>query len=393
MALTGFGFVVGGETEDGTYELYSIPTTWIRPDHSDGPYSKFYIVNPANPSTWTSTEPLTSDQVAFAYFPNPSDPMAALAPARAVSRAVTIDDHIQNSQSMFFENGVFPSVVVTVGSNPHPDVPAGVRPRLTANQRRQVYAAIRKVSGGVSNYGTPAIVDGLIEKIERLSATQNEMGWEKSEQTVKQRIMSAFGVHPFILGENIPGSYAQAYIVQELFYKKVNTYLNLLSTMLTDFLNPFVDDNIEIWYDECVAKDPSMEKAMWEGARNRDDVTQNEFRAFMGLPPDEDRKEAVINKSSIQTVAALAAQVGAGSLKPEQGVAILEGMGLETELAKKIIGKGPPKQLPGQSPQGAPSEQAPPNEGLEQAFKVYEEALKELRMSPEEHSIRLLESV
>ena len=38
LLLTGWGYIVGGQTDDG-FELYSLPTTWIRPDHSKGPFS------------------------------------------------------------------------------------------------------------------------------------------------------------------------------------------------------------------------------------------------------------------------------------------------------------------------------------------------------------------
>jgi hypothetical protein len=198
---------------------------------------------------------------------------------------------------------------------------------------------------GVANYGNPAIIDGMIEKIERLSATQNEIGWEKSEKTVRTRILSAFGVHPFILGEEMAGSYAQAYIVQELFNKRVNVFLSMLSTLMTNFVPKLIEggekEKLVIWYEQAKATDPSMEKSLWEGARGREDVSQNEFRAFMNLPPDEDKNEAQIDKASIQAITGIAAQVKAGGLEVEQGIAILEGLGLSKELATAIAGEGP----------------------------------------------------
>ena len=412
LCLTGWAFVVHGEGKDGTQEFYSLPTTWIRPDHSKGAFAEFKIVNPNNPASEADAKPISGKHVAFAHLPNPSNPMSALSPAQSQSPALKIDDYIQSSQQAFFENGIFPSVIITMGSNPHPDAPGGTagRPRLTAQQRRQVYAAIRKVSGGIANYGNPAIVDGLIEKIDRLSATQNEMGWEKSENKVRTRILSAFGVHPFILGEEMAGSYAQAYIVQDRFHKKVNTFLDMLGICMTNFADALLNDKEKaakpgkvaeeknkflIWWEECKAVDPSMEKSTWEGARNREDVTQNEFRAYMGLPPDEDSNQAVLNKSTIQAIAGVAEKVQAGAILVDQAVAILEGLGVPTDLAERIAGPEPPEpepQPPGLPPAvpGAPPAQpgmpaavgtVPPKPGKPKKPQKPEEQLQEAQQN------------
>ena len=342
ICLTGWTFVVAGESEDGSrVEFFSVPTTWVHPDHTEGPFSKFRIINPNDPTNGFKSEPLDRSQVSFSYFPNPADPMAALSLTQAQQMGISIDDHIQTSQKVFFENGVFPSVVVTVGSQPHPDVPGGIRPRLTAVQRRQVYAAIKKVSAGVANYGNPAIVDGLIEKIERLSATQNEMGWEKSEKSVRTRILSAFGVHPFILGEEASGSYAQAYNVQDIFCRRVNALLKLLGHVMTELGSSMMKEDLVVWWDEAKARDPQMEQTLWNAARARGDVSQNEFRKWMGLAPDEDHNEAHLDKGMLQGITTLMEKVKGGAIAVEQAVAFLEGLGVPSKLAKKIAGEGP----------------------------------------------------
>lgn len=356
LCLTGWAFIVAGpkKGEGGGFEFYSVPTTWVVPIHEKGAFTEFKIFNPRDPSAGSNAKPIPGNQVGFAYLPNPADPMSALAPAAAQMPAVKIDDYIQSSQQVFFENGIFPSVIVKVGANPHPDLPGGVRPRLTAVQRRQVYAAIKKVSGGIANYGNPAIVDGLIESIERLSMTQNEIGWEKSEKAVRSRILSAFGVHPFILGEEMAGSYAQAYIVQDRFFKRVNTFLDLLSVVMSGFVGEdelITEKDLMIWWDECKAVDPSMERAAWDKARDRDDVTQNEYRAqILSLPPDEDEQEAIINKGVIPHVAKIAADATAGAITPEQALALLTGLGLPEDVAKEIAGEGPPEPDPNAMP-------------------------------------------
>lgn len=353
LCLTGWSYVIGGNADDGM-ELYSLPTTWVTPKHEKGAFSQFKIQNPRKPSAGDDKDLIDRDHVSFAYLPNPVDPMAAMAPSQAQDRAINIDDNIQTSQNEFFYKGIFPSAIVTVGRNPHPDVKEGIRPRLTAAQRRQVHAVIRKTMSGVGNYGDAAIIDGMIEKIERLSATQTEMGWEKSEKVVRARILSAFSVHPFILGEEVAGSYAQSYNVQERFYRRVNTYLSMMSTVVTDIVQKALNDtSIFVWWEEMKPFDPSMDQSMWNAARQRDDVSQNEFRAKMGLPPDEDKNESLIGKQLAQQVITVAEKVASGAISPDQGRTILEGLGLPSDQAKKIAGKAPekpPTPPPGQDP-------------------------------------------
>lgn len=411
LCLTGWSFVFGGEIEgqDGV-EFYSLPTSWVTPIHKKGAFAEFRVADPNNPQAqYDDNNIFSAENVAFAYLPDPSNPLAALAPAAAQNAAITIDDNIQRSQAVFFDNMIAPSALVTVGKNPHPDVPGGVRPRLTAPQRRQVHAAIRKLMSGTTNYGNPAIIDGMIESITRLDPSQNEIGWEKSEKTVRTRILSAFAVHPFILGEEMAGSYAQAYIVQDRFCKRVNTYLGMLSTVMTYFAGPIaaIEDDLMVWWEECVPKDPSMEKQLWEGARGRDDISQDEFRAYMGLPPDEDKQQSFINKSSIQAITAVAKEVHAGGIDPEQGRAILEGSGIPSDLATRIAGKPAPQPMqpntpgaPGVPQQPAnglqntqqkpqPGQQTPPKpstpkEELQKAVNQFENLLGVVRKTPEE---------
>lgn len=396
LCLTGWSFIVIDDKGEDGRDYYSIPTNWIRPDHTKGAFAEFRIVNPTNPTAGDLSGPTFSrSQVRFAHLPNPGDLMSALSPATAQSLAISVDDQIQTSQESFFSNGIFPSVIITMGTQPHPEVPAGVRPRLTQAQRRQVYGAIRKVSGGIANYGNPAIIDGMIEKIERLSASQVEMGWEKSEQTVRTRILSAFGVHPFILGEQMPGSYAQAYIVQDRFFKRVNTMLSMLGNLHTDHAREYDDPGLLVWWEPCKALDPGMERSLWETARKNGDITQNEFRHFMGLPPDDDGQDETIDKSISKDVIAVAQAVRGGQLAPEQATAILTGMGIPEKQAVEIAGEPAPQPVapvpgapgqpgvPGQPPvpgQGPTPDQQPPQDQTEAQPEVVSvaEAMKSL---------------
>lgn len=324
LCITGWGYLIGGKGKDGKLELYSIPTTWIEPDHSKGPFSQFRLKSPDNMGEGVL---IPRENVAFAHLPNPLDLRDAVSPVGSQIQAIRIDDHIQTSQDRFFENGIFPSMIVEIGKDPHPDVPGGLRPRLSPEQRRQVIGAVRKVLGGVANMGAPAIVDGLIENIRPMSFSQREMGWEKSEDKIRVRILSAFGVHPYILGEPINiGGYAQAAKIEERFCTRVNVYLNMLSSLITTFVSPMVDTNqVTVWWEEMDSHDPSIYWQNIRNARSVGDITKNEHRALLGLSDmtiDEDgyRNRLLDNTSTMSTVLNLMDRVGNGSTTVESAV-------------------------------------------------------------------------
>jgi len=343
LCLTGWAYVVREIKEDGTPEYYSLPTTWIKVDHKEGPFSRFRIVDPKKPEAAAGDEDwLTREQVGFAHLPNPADPMGATAPASSQIGAIRINDHIQTSREQFFNNGIFPSVIVTVGKDPHPDVPGGIRPRLTNAQRRQVHSVIQKTMGGVSNYGMPAIVDGLIESITRHSMTDSEMGWEKSEASVKSSILSAFCVHPYLIGEAVSvGGYAQVANIEKRFYKRVNAYLDMLSGVITALMDNDDDgednDSIVVWWEQCEATDPTREDAMLRFARSNNDISQNELRAKLGYGPDEDRSEQRLKSSDIGTITGMLAKISEGAFAPDQATVLLVEMGIPEDIAKTIV--------------------------------------------------------
>jgi phage portal protein BeeE len=350
LVLTGWAYVVvsSSKRKGGKLELYSLPTTWVKPKHDKGPFSEFEVKNPKA----VGVEPVTLDarQVGFAHLPNPADPLASLAPASTQMAAIRIDDHIQTSQSMFFENGIFPSVIITMGSG-FSDTEG--RPVLTRDQRSMIQSALRRRYASDLNQGNAVIVDGLIDKIEPFQASHREMGWDKSETKIRTRILSAFGVHPFILGEPVSvGGYAQAVIIQERFFKRVNTYLDMLGTLLTNLLGGIEgNERLLIWFEVCQAFDRSLRQSMLLTMRKEGDISQNELRAEAGFPPDEDLNQAVVQPTMMQGVGQVLGMLGQGAIQREQAVAVFEAMGIPTEMAEDIAGVGLPEPEPPAPPE------------------------------------------
>jgi hypothetical protein len=407
LNLTGIAYIVKDFDDNLNRDaFYSLPSSWITPDHTDGPFSKFILKNPKTPGGSSAGIALGPDQVAFSYFPNPADPMGHISPASSQFPAIRIDEKIQTVSEKFFENGIFPSMIATVGRNPHPDVPGGLRPRLTANQRKQVVGAIRTVMGGMENYGGIGIVDGLIEDIKRISATQEEIGWEKSEDRVKMRILSAFCVHPFILGEPIGvGGYAQAYQIQDRFCSRLNVFLDLLSVLMTGLVNSNTEDkeNLLVWWDASAPIDPSLEWTNWRFARENQDVSQNEFRAKLGLPPDEEYVETFVSPSQAPALIQLLQSMQTNGIMAEQARGLMEAMGIPAEWAKKIAGNDADRipEEPTEDPidsedeeiDSDDSEEGSDNETMQEAIDALQAALNNLQNKDEINVTNILKRV
>jgi len=340
LNLTGWGYIIGGRDEDGSIELYSLPTTWIKPNADR---TKFRVVDPTKSAQ--EGEEFDASQVACAYMPNPSDPRQAKSPAQSQMSAIRIDEYVQSSQENFFQQGVLPSVLVTLGKRPYPNKRGEGRPIINDAQRRQIYAVVARYMSGVANFNRPAILDGMVENVSRFSQTAKEMDWSKSEDKVRARILSALAVHPYILGEVMPGSWAQASIIERRFYKRVNTFLDMLSTAVTSLVGTEESgEPLLVWWEGCIPYDPQIRDAQLRFARNNGDITQNEFRAEIGFAPDEDQNQANLTTDSARVVATLLGQLGQGLVSNEQVSAALIEMGLSNDAAERIAGKPTDRQ-------------------------------------------------
>ncbi len=397
LCLTGRCYIFRDEGKDGM-ELYCVPTNWVHVDKSK-PKWTYRVANPTNYEARMNAEPIPAENVVTLYLPNPADPLSCYSPATSQSAAIRIDDRIQTCEEKHFDNGVFPSMVIKIGTNPmgtfNKSAGLPVRPRLTPAQLRQVMGAVRRVHGSVSNYNLPMIVDGLIESVEPFGRGINELGWDKSEDKIRDRILCAFGVHPFMIGQALNvGGYAQAANIEKVFCRRANTYIDLLSTAFTEFCGEA--EGVLVWWEELEAVDKSLENQQWDNARARNDVSQNEHRAYMGLPPDEDGNEQLLNSTEAASVAAIIGQVGAGSTRPEQAEWFFRAMGLPDDYAEGMAGTNLPPEEDESGlfdDEGEGGEyQFPPGAGAEdEAVEALQEAVAALRIGPAEYAGKLLE--
>jgi phage portal protein BeeE len=266
--------------EDGKDRIFHLPTHWI--ESTDRRRTVWNI----RPDGATESFPLPGEQVVHFFYPDPSDPMGCLSPLQRIADGVLADEAISTAQRAAFQNGIFPKVVLTAGRMPNdPMGGPGERPVLEAWQRKELVNAIRTVYRGSLRADEPFIVDGLIEKIEKLSNTIAEMDFLGSSKLTKARVLQGFGVSPILLGEVEGANRASATVADEIFVSnKVNPLLTLLSQAMTEWLGPiFAADNerLAVWIESAMAHDPELMLKRWQTAGQLGYVTPNEYRRAM----------------------------------------------------------------------------------------------------------------
>lgn len=350
LLLTGEWYWLGGVNGDKA-EVWAIPSSWIVPDHSKGLFGGYKLQT----GFGGDGIPIPKENIARGYFPDPSDLKACLSPLAACVSAAKIDEYILSSQEGMFARGINPNLVVTVGQNIGPDGKPvqGQRPVLTGAQMRQITRVIETRWNQTVNNGLPAILDGLVTDIHKLSNTPAEMDWQRSADQVKQRIYRTFGVNPYITGEITNGNRAQAVVAEQNFNTNVlNPILENISVAATNFFGQFYDDGetLAVWLEPGVAKDEDREDKLWAQARTVGDVTQDEVRSRMGLEPakpEPKRSPLFNNPQTLLVVAQIAEKVSMGAMSRDNAIAQLVTMLQISEAdADAMMPDDPPEPTP-----------------------------------------------
>lgn len=346
MLLTGECYWVASGGEDDNEELWCVPTHWIRPRHDNGLFTGFTL----SIDSMVRVE-LSSEQVARTYMPSPYDVRQAMSPLQAIIQSVQVDDSIVTSQKQLFDRGIFPNLVVTVGRNIGPDGKrTDTRPALTMPQRSQMIRAIRQIWSQSVNAGDPAIIDGFIESIHKITNSPQEMDWLQSSELVRKRIMQAFGLNPIIVGELENANRASAVVAeQSVCANVVNPLVAAFSETAQEFFSQRYPESekLVVWLEPAEPVDPDLELARWTAARQVGDVTPNEFRAeILGLPPLEEdegqhRNQLLDSAAGMQAAIQVTSAIAMGAISQESGASLLQlFLQITEQEADAIVGSG-----------------------------------------------------
>jgi phage portal protein BeeE len=331
LMLTGEAYAFGGETKESElgFEMWAVPTKWITPVHRNG-YFESYIFTP---STFAAQVPVPANEVLRIYFPDPSDITKSFSPMQAAIKSVMIDEKLQKSQYDQFGQGIFPNVAVKVAKLRNADgTQSNNRPILTSAQRRQVTRAIRQVWRNSTANGDPAILDGLIEDVFKLTHTPREMDWQATGNLIKDRIYHAFRVNPIITGERESANRASAVVAEKSFVKNVvNPLIDMISRAHTEHMGAWYEQpsRLTVFLEKVNPEDEELKLKRWTEARKNGDVTSSEYRSqVLGLAPltPEERGEQSATligvTGGLQNTIALAEKVSSGTVPRESAIEI-----------------------------------------------------------------------
>jgi HK97 family phage portal protein len=277
MLLTGRGHWWVSESDKGL-QIWPIPSHWIEPGD---PMRGTWKLKP----TGMEEHELPAEAIIPFAFPDPSNPFGAISPLQSQAAAVSTDEEIQTAQYKAFRNGVNPGLMIRVGKLPGMNGD-GQRPVLNDHQRNEITQAILKQYGGTANRQNPLIVDGMIEGVEKLTTSPQEMDFLNSGSQTKARILQAFGVNPLVVGETENSNRASAVVSQANFCETVNPLIQLMSETITRWARGWYGDKLTVWVEPCQVSDPEQKLNEWKTARANGDVTTNEFRAnVLNLEP------------------------------------------------------------------------------------------------------------
>lgn len=301
LELTGKCYWFHARDDDGRYQIWPIPTHWVRPSKDMQTYKIL------TPGTLGDAPPVPAENMAYFYLPDPSNPLSAVSPTQAQILPITTDESITHAQDQMFKRGIFPGIGLRVGRLPGATATAqGRRPVLSAPQRDQLFNLVFHAFEGVANYKEPLILDGLIEDIIKFTHKPDEMDFMDSGKSTKSRILQSYNVNPVVIGEIEDANRATAVVAeQNICTGVVNPLLTLLGQVVTCSIGPAIDDSgqLLIWFEECHAKDRELRLKEYTAAARVGFVNEGEFRTnVLNLPPGDNPNRAYrpINMEEVQ---------------------------------------------------------------------------------------------
>jgi phage portal protein BeeE len=317
------------EKRTGRWQIMPLPANWVWPVFDAagrGGYAGWKV------AAGNNAEPIDvpAEEIVYFYLPDPANPLAALSPLQAQAKAVVADEAMQEAVKGAMARGIWPGYAVTVGRNVDADGKEGARPFLSDAQRAQVIAAIKNAYRGVLRWDEPVILDGWIERIDKLTNGPRDLDFPNGSKVTKGRITQGFGVNPIVMGEIEQANRASAVASEEVFCAvTVNPQLELMSQCLTAWVGPKFaapGEKLLVWVEPARAHDPDYSLAEEGRLTAYPSLTVNELRGRHGLSGWGDKGEVLWVPTTLTPVR----------------LADLEALGSEPPAAAPEPGAAPP---------------------------------------------------
>ena len=210
LEITGRGYWwMYTDPETKKDQIWPLPTHWVEPYHDPETDQLYAFYRVTLPGTGQQVKVPRRQIVPF-MMSDPSDPFSALSPMTAMARTVMTDFAFETAQRMSLENGVNPGLAIMVGKPPDFAGVGGDQMVLTADQRAQIVAAVKRQYRGVTRFDEPLILDALIKDVKPITTSPREMAFKDSGPLVRNRMTQGWGMNPITLGEIEGVNYASS---------------------------------------------------------------------------------------------------------------------------------------------------------------------------------------
>lgn len=280
--------------ESGQWQIWPIPTSWIRPDHDSGNLFNRYLIR--SPGSGQDTV-VNGDEITRFVYPDPSAPLVGFrSPLLAISTAVNVDDVLQNAQLASYLNGANPELALIVGDWPGLEDPnmKGGRITLSADQRHELMSVFTAHYSGHRKRGLPLILDGFITDAKQISSKPSEMDFLDSSEVSRERVTQGLGANDVVLGRVQNANRAGATVAEKVFVNNtINPKIEALSACLQKSFAPRFDADARMWIERAKAEDPEQDREDMALLAKHRSITVNELRAWHGLEPIDGGDELV----------------------------------------------------------------------------------------------------
>lgn len=194
FALAGQSFVWFRRPRPGALptSMYTLRPDWVKivPGADDGEPVVGYVYVPEGKAL-RDGQALLPEDVMHVKRPNPGDPLMGAgygySPMAPLAQSANVDNDVTKFLKVFFQSGAMFQNAVSFEGPQEPEALAAVREKL------------KELYGGVENWADWAVFDSGA-KVQRVSPTFDEMGFEAIDSRNEARMLMALGVPPILVG-------------------------------------------------------------------------------------------------------------------------------------------------------------------------------------------------
>jgi len=294
-------------------DIWPVPAHWVEASSRKG--KSGWLITPPGAS---EGEFVSSDEMAYFYYPDPANPFFSRGPMDAAQPVAETSDMILAAQRATFDNIVVPTTLFITGKVPGDDGKLE-RPELTTTQRNEIEQSLRQLYRPLSKHARMMVLDRIIEDVKLLNQKPMEMDFQESGTMTKEQIMQIFGVNEIVAGSVQNANRAAATVATEGFLDNVvNPLLTLMSQVINQWVMPLFspkDSKLILWIEEAKAMDQEGRRADLQFLANLGGLLVDEARREYGYPPLPNGLGQVVVRPAMLVVEPID---GSGPLPPPQ---------------------------------------------------------------------------